>query len=91
MKYYMGDADFKWADLVPGDSIVVPRRIPFESATTDMEIRHGDERVLIVALSKIPTHIGLTTLRVWMLGKSGLVYINRNLGGDPAKPNRQRW
>lgn len=91
MRYYVTDDLFKWIDLVPGDSVIISARVFFESATEDREIHHRDERVLVIASTKHLTHSGLTTLTVWMLGRSGFVYVRRNFGGDPSKTEPVSW
>lgn len=76
--YYMGDENYSFLSLAPGDSIVVPRRIPYESATMDREIPHGDERVLVLAVTYQPSHNGLTVVKVYCLSRYGIVYIRRS-------------
>lgn len=76
--YYMGDENYSFLKLIPGDSIVVPRRIPFESATMDREIQHGDERVLVLGTTYQPSTHGLHIVKVYCLSKHGVVYIRRS-------------
>lgn len=78
MNYYMGDESVKVLELVPGDSWVVPRRIPFESATTDKEVPHGDERVLVIARTHQRSHSGLVIVKVYCLARQGVVYVRRS-------------
>lgn len=91
VKYYMGDDAFKWSELAPGDSIVVPSRIVLEAATDNAEVRHGDVRVLVIGLTRHQTHMGLTMLTVWVLGRFGVAYFTRNLDGKPSRSDRRRW
>lgn len=78
MRYIMDDESVKVLELVPGDSWVVPRRIPFESATTDKEVLHGDERVLVIAKTYQLSHSSLTIVKVYCLSRQGIVYVRRS-------------
>lgn len=85
----MGDDDYTWGDLRPGDSIVVPRRIVFESVTEDREVPHGSERVLVLANVVGESHNGLAYARIYLLSRHGVVFVKRTIGGDPAP--EKRW
>lgn len=78
MNYYMGDENYSFLRLAPGDSIVVPRRIPFESATEDREVPHGSERVLVLAVVHELQPSSLTIVKVYCLSKHGIVYVRRS-------------
>jgi hypothetical protein len=76
--WYAGGESCSFLRLVPGDSIVVPRRVPFESATMDREVPHGDERVLVVAVTHELQPQGLTSVKVYCLSRHGIVYVRRS-------------
>jgi hypothetical protein len=78
VNYYEGNEAVKILELVPGDSWIVPKRIPLESTTFDEEISHADERALVIAVTHQRSHNDLTIVKVYCLTRQGVVYVRRS-------------